>query len=116
MDMHNNMAISQDAIQFIRREGRMQDPSIVIYRDNPPISCSRCNIGTSTFVIGIKVLYAEKPDESFFMMYNNSYGIPVWVEKRLSSYLENKSILISLKKGLFIRLQIEIGSEVLQSQ
>jgi hypothetical protein len=94
----------------------MQDPNIVIYRDNPPTSCSHCNIGTSTIVISIKALYAEKPDESVFMEYDKCYGVPVWVEKRLLSYLENKPVLISLKKGLFKRLQIEIGSEVLQRQ
>jgi hypothetical protein len=50
------------------------------------------------------------------MPYDNSYGIPVWVEKGISKYLENKPILINLKKGLFKRLIIEVGSEILQSR
>ena len=114
--MSKQIVISQESLQFLYRQRRIGEPNVVIYRDNPPISCSDCNIGTSTFVINIKVLYPEKPDESIFMKYDNSYGISVWVEKRLLSYLENKPILISLKKGLFKRLQMEIGSEVLQRQ
>jgi len=55
-------------------------------------------------------------NDNFFMMYDNSYDISIWVEKGLLKYLENRRILISLKKGLFKRLLIEIGSEVLQSQ
>jgi hypothetical protein len=49
-------------------------------------------------------------------MYDKSHGIPVWLEKRLLSYLDNKPVLITLKKGLFKRLKIEIGSEILQSR
>jgi hypothetical protein len=116
MYVFNHIVISQTALQFLDSGSRKKEPNIVIYRDNPPISCNDCNIGTSTFVISINVLYSEKPNESVFMPYDNSYGIPVWVEKGISKYLENKPILINLKKGLFKRLIIEVGSEILQSR
>ncbi|PWU79650.1 MAG: hypothetical protein DLM72_16340 [Candidatus Nitrosopolaris wilkensis] len=109
-----NVIISQEAIQFLHRDGRKGDANIVIYRDNPSISC--CNVRPSTFVISLEETSGEKPDESIFMEYDNKYSLSVWVEKRLLSYLENKPVLIILKKGLFKRLQIEIGSEVLQRQ
>jgi hypothetical protein len=112
--MLKNIIISQEAIRFLRREGRMQIPNVVIYRDDPTISC--CNVRPSTFLISIKVMDRDTINDNFFMMYDNSYDISIWVEKRLLKYLENKPVLISLKKGLFKRLKIEVGSEILQSQ
>ena len=106
--------IPQEAIQFLHREGRKLDPNIVIYRDNPSISC--CNVRPTTFLISIKVSDRDTIDDNFFIMYDNSYKISIWVEKRLMKYLKNKYILIGLKKGLFKRLQIDIDSEVLQRQ
>jgi hypothetical protein len=40
MCMFKNLTISQEAVQseavqFLHREGRKQDPNIVLYRDNP---------------------------------------------------------------------------------
>jgi hypothetical protein len=52
----------------------------------------------------------------FFAIGDNSYGISVWIEKGLLKYLENQPVLITLKKGLFKRLKIEVGSEIIQSQ
>lgn len=112
--MLKNMIISQEAKQFLHHDQGKGDAKIVIHRDDPSISC--CNVQPSTFIISLDVRYGEKPNESFFTICNNSYGIPVWIEIRLLSYLDNKPVLISLKKGLFRRLKIEIGSEVLQSQ
>lgn len=108
------IVISQEAIEFLRHQQQNGDANIVIHRDDPPISCS--TVEPSTFIIDLEVKYGEKPDEYFFMMYDKSHGIPVWLEKRLLSYLDNKPVLITLKKGLFKRLKIEIGSEILQSR
>jgi hypothetical protein len=112
--MPKNIIISQEAIKFLYGEGQMQAPNIVIYRDDPTISC--CNVRPSTFLISIKAMVRDTINDNFFMMYDNSYDISIWVEKGLLKYLENKPVLISLKKGLFKRLKIEVGSEILQSQ
>jgi hypothetical protein len=112
--MPKNIIISQEAIHFLHHEQRKGDAKIVIHRDDPSINC--CNVRPSTFIISLDVRYGEKPNESFFAICDNNYGIPVWIEKGLLKYLENKAVFISLKKGLFKRLQIEIRSEVLQSQ
>ena len=108
------IVISQEAIEFLRQQQQKGEANIVIHRDDPPISCS--TVEPSTFIIDLEVKYGEKPDEYFFMMCDKSHGIPVWLEKRLLSYLDNKPVLITLKKGLFKRLKIEIGSEILQSR
>jgi hypothetical protein len=92
----------------------MQIPNVVIYRDNPKISC--CNVRPSTFLISIKVMDRDTINDNFLMRYDNSYDISIWVEKGLLRYLENELVLISLKKGLFKRLQIDMAAEVLQSQ
>ena len=102
--MPKNIIISQEAIRFLHQEQRKGDANMVIHRDDPSISC--CNVQPSTFIISLDVRYGEKPNESSFTMCDKSYGIPVWIEKRLLSYLENKPILISLKKGFFKRLKI----------
>jgi hypothetical protein len=114
MSVAKNVIISQEALRFLVHERRKGDAKIVIHRDDPPISC--CNEQPTTFIISLKVMYGENPNDSSFVTYDKSYGIPVWIEKRLLSYLENKPVLISLKKGLFKRLKIEVGSEILQSQ
>jgi hypothetical protein len=50
------------------------------------------------------------------MMYDDSYGIPVWIEKGLLPQLENKPILITMKKGLFKGLKLETGCRILNVQ
>ena len=112
--MLKNIIICQEAIKFLYSKGQMQTPNIVIYRDDPTISC--CNVRPSTFLISIKVMDRDTINKNLFMMHDSSYGIPIWVAKGLLRYLENKPVLISLKKGLFKRLKIEVGSEILQSQ
>ena len=39
--------------------------------------------------------------------------IPVWIEKEILSYLENRPILITLKKGLLKSLELETGYKIL---
>jgi hypothetical protein len=41
------------------------------------------------------------------MMYDESCVIPVWIEKGILSHLENRPILITLKKGLLKGLNLE---------
>jgi hypothetical protein len=109
-----NIVISREVTYFLHLEKRMHDPNIVIYRDI-------LNLGYGynrafTFVPKVKVMDGKRPNE-YFMMYDNSYGIPVWIEKGLLTQLENKPILISMKKkGLFKGLKLGIGSEILKSQ
>ncbi len=48
-------------------------------------------------------------------MYDDSYGVPVWIEKGILKQLENKPILISVKKNGFIKcLNLDIGVQLLE--
>lgn len=110
----NNVVISNDVIYFLRHQKKLQHPNIVIYRDV-------CNISYGygrefTFIPKLKVLDNKRPNE-YFIMYDNSYGIPLWIENGLLAQLENKPILITLKKnGLFKGLKLETGYEIITTQ
>ena len=51
----------------------------------------------------------KKPNE-YFIMYDDSYGIPVWIEKGILKKLENEPILISLGNGFIKCLNLQIVS------
>lgn len=57
----------------------------------------------------------KKPNE-YFIMYDDSYGIPVWIEKGILKKLENEPILISLRNGFIKCLNLEIGSQLLENR
>lgn len=57
----------------------------------------------------------KKPNE-YFIMYDDSYGIPVWIEKGILKGLENQPIVISLRNGFIKCLILEIGSQLLESK
>jgi hypothetical protein len=110
-----NVVISNDVNDFLRLQKRMRNPNIVIYRDI-------CNITYDygrvfTFIPKLKVFDSKTPNQ-YFMMYDDSYGIPVWIEKGLLPQLENKPILITMKKkkGLFKGLKLETGCKILTTQ
>lgn len=108
-----NVVISKDAINFLRLQKRLRDPQIVIYRDIRNISYGYGR--EFTFIQKLKVFDGKKPNK-YFMKYDDSCGIPVWIEKGLLSHLENKPILIILKKGLLKGLKLETGYKILATQ
>jgi hypothetical protein len=109
-----NVVISKDVNYFLRLQKRIRNPNIVIYRDI-------CNLSYGygrefTFIPKLKVFDSKRPNQ-YFMMYDDSYGIPVWIEKGLLPQLENKPILITMKKkGLFKGLKLETGCRILNVQ
>jgi hypothetical protein len=54
----------------------------------------------------------KKIDDKYFMMYDDSCMIPVWIEKGILSQLENKPVLITLKRGLLKGLKLETGYNI----
>jgi hypothetical protein len=109
-----NIVISKDAINFLHLQKKIRNPIIVIYR-------GICNISYGygrefTFIPKLKVFDSKKPNNKYFMMYDDSCGIPVWIEKGLLSRLENKPILITLKKGLLKGLKLDTGYSILATQ
>ena len=109
----NNVVISKDVIYFLRLQKKTRNPNIVIYRDIYNISYGYGR--EFTFIAKLKVFDSKTPNK-YFMMYDDSYGIPIWIEKGLVPQLKNKPILITLKKGLFKGLKLETGYRILTTQ
>ena len=104
------VVISEDVINFLHQKKRKSDLIIVIYR-------GICNISYGygrefIFIPKLKILDRKKLDNKYFMMYDDSCGIPVWIEKGLLSHLDNKPILVTLKKGLLKGLKLETGYKI----
>jgi hypothetical protein len=104
------VVISEDVINFLHQKKRKSDLIIVIYR-------GICNISYGygrefIFIPKLKIFDRKKLDNKYFMMYDDSCGIPVWIEKGLLSHLDNKPILVTLKKGLLKGLKLETGYKI----
>jgi hypothetical protein len=102
--------ISEDVIDFLRMQKRKSNPIIVIYRGIRNISYGYGR--EFTFIPKLKVLDRKKIDDKYFMMYDDSCMIPVWIEKGIFSQLENRPVLITLKRGLFKGLKLETGYNI----
>jgi hypothetical protein len=110
-----NIIISREVMYFLHLEKRMCDPNIVIYRDILNLGCGYAR--AFTFITRVKVIDGKKPNEYFVMYDRDNYGIPIWIEKGLLTQLENKPILISMrKKGFFKGLKLEIGTQIFKRQ
>jgi hypothetical protein len=99
-------------LYFLHLEKKLHNPNIVIYRG----ILNLCYGYNSVFIFIPKVKVKAKRPNEYFVMYDNSYGIPVWIEKGLLTELKNQPILISMKNGLFKGLKLEIGIKVLKRQ
>ena len=108
-----SIVISPEVLDYINDEKQMKDPNLVIYRDTARSGC--CSVRTIEFIPKVKIMDRKRPNE-YFILVDNSYGIPIWIEKGLWTQLENKPILITLKSGLLKRLKIEYGPEILKRQ
>jgi len=106
-----SIIISEDAIDFLRAQKSKPSSIIVIYRGIRNISYGYGR--EFIFVPKLKILDRRQIDEMYFMMYDDSCVIPVWIEKGILSHLENRPILITLKKGLLKSLKLETGYKIL---
>jgi hypothetical protein len=106
-----SVIISEDAIDFLLAQKRKPNSIIVIYRGIRNISYGYGR--EFTFIPKLKVLDRKRIDDKYFMMYDDSRVIPVWIEKGILSHLENRPILITLKKGLLKSLMLENGYKIL---
>ena len=107
------VVISREVLYFLRLEKKLNNPHIVIYRGILNLAYGY----NSAFIFIPKVkVKTERPNE-YFIMYDKSYGIPVWIEKCLLMKLKDQPIFISMKKtGLFKGLKLETGIKVLNRQ
>jgi hypothetical protein len=108
-----NIVISREALYFLHIEKKLSNPHIVIYRGILNLAYGYNSAFTFTSKVKVE---AKRPNE-YFIMYDESQGIPIWIERGLLTKLEDQPILISMKKyGLFKGLKLEIGTKVLNRQ
>jgi hypothetical protein len=108
-----NVVISREALEFLRLEKKLNKPHIVIYRGILNLAYGYNSVFTFTPKVKVE---AKRPNE-YFIMYDDCYAIPIWIEKGLLAKIEKQPILISMKKnGLFKGLKLEIGIKVLNRQ
>ncbi|MGI0013547.1 MAG: hypothetical protein ACREBU_08925 [Nitrososphaera sp.] len=102
----SKITISQEAVDYIHSEKRMNRPNLVIYRDIQTIAC--CSRAFN-FVPRVKALDGKGPNE-LFSFADNVQGIPVWVENALLPRVNdiNSRVMISLGRGLMRGLKLII--------
>jgi hypothetical protein len=106
-----NVIVSEDVIRFLSKKKGKPNLVIVIYRGIRNISYGYGR--EFVFIPKLKVLDRKKIDSNYFIIYDSSHAIPVWVEKGVLSLLENRPITITLKKGFIKGLKLETGYEIL---
>ena len=105
--------ISREVLYFLGLEKKLNNPHIVIYRGLLNLAYGY----NSAFIFIPKVKVKAKRPNEYFIMYDDSYGISIWIEKGLLTKLEDQPIIISMKKNvLFKGLKLEIGIKVLNRQ
>lgn len=104
-----SFVISQEVIDYIG-EKKMKRPNLVLYRDVSGIVMSYT---TRRLRFEPRVKLAEKEPNELFVIKDNSYGIPIWVERGLLPSLSRcNTVLITLKKGLRKSLELRLGSDI----
>ena len=108
-----NIVISREVLYFLRLEKKLNNPHIVIYRGLLNLAYGY----NSAFIFIPKVKVKAKRPNEYFIMYDDSYGISIWIEKGLLTKLEDQPIIISMKKNVLFRgLKLEVGIKVLNRQ
>jgi len=104
-----SFVVSREAMNYISGK-KMKRPNLVLYRDVSGIVMSYT---TKRLRFEPKVKLAEKEPNELFVVKDNSYGFPIWVEKGLLPSLSRcNTVLITLKKGLRKSLELKLGSEL----
>lgn len=86
-------------------------PQVVIYRDASGIALGYTS---SELKLVPKAKVTEKEPNELFTVVDNSYGVPIWVERGLLPRLaSSNSVVIARKKGLRKGLELQIGSELI---
>lgn len=103
--------IEPEVFEYAKSKGKK---NILIYRDIPFGSCSRCSGKNSYFTPSVK-LSGKDPDK-YFTLLERTDGISLWVEKALLPKIQGSGyVKISLKKGFFKGLAVEFSSELTEA-
>jgi len=101
--------IESEVFEYAKSKGKK---NILIYRDIPFGSCSRCSGKNSYFTTSVKL--SSKDPDKYFALLEKTDGISVWAEKALLPKIYDSGyVKISLKKGLLKGLVVEFSSELI---
>lgn len=101
--------VGKDALEYAKGKGKR---NILVFRDIPFGSCSRCSGKNSYFTVCVKL--SDKDPDKYFALLDTIDGVSIWSEKALLSKIEGSGYTrISLKKGLLKGLTVEFGSELI---
>lgn len=101
--------IEPKVLEYARSKGKK---NILIYRDIPFGSCSRCSGKNSYFTISVKL--SSKDPDKYFALLEKTEEISLWAEKALLTKIEDSGyVKVSLKKGLLKGLAVEFSSELI---
>lgn len=104
-----SIVVSQEVIDYIS-EKKMKRPNVVVYRD---VSGVIMGYTTRRLRFEPKVKLADKEPNELFVVKDNSYGFPIWVERGLLPTLAKcNSVLITLKKGFRKGLELKLGPDL----
>lgn len=104
-----SIVVSQEAMDYINGKN-MKRPNLVLYRDVSGIVMSYT---TRRLRFEPRVKLAEKEPNELFVVKDNSYGFPIWVEKGLlPSLAKCNTVFITLKKGFRKSLELKLGPEL----
>lgn len=98
-----------EVLEYARNKGKK---NILIYRDIPFGSCSRCSGKDSYFTTSVKL--SDKNPDRYFALLETTGGVSVWAEKALIPKIESSGyVRIYLKKGLLRGPAIQFSSELI---
>ena len=104
-----SIVVSKEAIDYISGR-KMKRPNVVVYRD---VSGTVMSYTTKRLRFEPKVKLADKEPNELFVVSDNSYGFPIWVERGLLPTLAKcNSVLITLKKGFRKGLELKLGPDL----
>lgn len=104
-----SVVISQEAMDYIHQK-KIVRPNVVVYRDASGIILGYTS---SELKLVPKVKVTKEEPNELFTVVDNSYGVPVWVERGLLPRLAmSNSVVIAMKKrGLRRALELQMDAE-----
>ena len=101
-----SIIVTQEAIDYIN-EKRSKRSNIIIYRDVSGIIMSYT---TRRLTFEPRVKLTDKEPNELFVIKDNSYGFPIWVERGLLPVLTKYDAVRITRKSFKRGLDLQLGS------
>jgi hypothetical protein len=104
-----DIVMSQEVLNYIK-EKRIKRPNVIVYRD---VNGIIMGYTTRKLKFVPKVKLADREPNELFVVKDNSYGFPIWVERGLLPALaKHSSVSITLKKSFKKGLELQLGQDL----